>query len=205
MVLTDAGEDEILYCESCDFCVNVEIAKIQERDKCPTCGNSQLQKAVASEVGNVFDLGQKYGKDFNLGFVDRNGVKQFPFMGCYGIGISRIMGVIVEKYNDERGIIWPETVAPYKVHLVGLDLDTTEEVKKKAESLYALLESHGVEVLYDDREGVSAGEKFADADLIGCPYRVVVSKRTQDSFEFKKRAEQQTIFMTQDELLKLVS
>src|SRR3989344_2174990 len=123
MVLTDAGEDNILYCPECDFCVNTEIAKDKMGGNCPKCGKGKLAKATASEVGNVFDLGQKYGENFDLGFLGRDGKKQFPVMGCYGLGISRVMGVIVESSNDERGIIWPEEVAPFKVHLVGLDLD----------------------------------------------------------------------------------
>jgi prolyl-tRNA synthetase len=204
MVLTDAGEDEILYCPHCDFCVNVEIAKVVLGDACPSCHKGNLEKSVASEVGNVFDLGQKYPKDFNLPVLDQNNQKVYPFMGCYGIGISRVMGVIVEKFHDDRGIVWPESVAPFKVHLVGLDLETAE-ISKKVEKLYGLLQSHGIEVLYDDRIGVSAGEKFADADLIGIPYRVVISKRTEDKIELKKRSEGQTSFVSEAELMKIVA
>src|SRR3989344_4707779 len=99
MVLTDAGEDDILYCPECDFCVNTEIAKDKMGGNCPKCGKGKLAKATASEVGNVFDLGQKYGENFDLGFLGRDGKKQFPVMGCYGLGISRVMGVIVETFN----------------------------------------------------------------------------------------------------------
>ncbi len=186
-VLTEAGEDVIYYCDECDFCVEDEIAKVKPGDKCPSCGKSELKEAKASEVGNVFDLGQKYGKDFDLGFVDEHDQKQYPVMGCYGIGVSRIMGVIVEKYNDERGIIWPESVAPAKVHLVSLGEDKT--INDEAERLYEKLIASGVAVVYDDRSGVGAGTKFADADLIGCPIRVAVSAKTlnQNSVELKKR------------------
>jgi prolyl-tRNA synthetase len=188
MVLTDAGEDDILYCTACDFCVNVEIAKVKEGDKCPKCAKSELQKARASEVGNVFDLGQKYSKDFNLAFVDDKNEKQFAIMGCYGIGISRVMGVIAEKNNDERGLVWPETVAPAKVYLI-----TLGEAKEAADKLYAELVEAGIDVIYDDR-AVSAGNKFADADLIGCPLRVTVSPKTlaEDSFELKYRPREET-------------
>ncbi len=203
MVLTDAGEDDILYCDSCDFCVNTEIAHVKEGDKCQKCSGSELKKARASEVGNVFDLGTKYGKDFNLGFTDREGNKKYPIMGCYGLGISRVMGVIVETFNDDKGIIWPESVAPFKVHLLGLDLDDTN-IKSEAEKIYKQLESEEVEVLFDDRVGVSAGEKFADSDLIGIPYRVVVSKRTQGKLEFKKRSDKETHFMDISELIKSI-
>ncbi len=186
MVLTDAGEDDILYCDKCDFCVNVEIAKVKEGDECPRNKDGKLKLARASEVGNVFDLGQKYGKDFELGFVDEHDRKQYPFMGCYGIGISRVMGVIVEKYADEKGIVWPESVAPAPVQLVRLGDDAA--VTKAADKLYAELEKAGVSVLYDDRDE-SAGAKFADADLIGCPMRVTMSRKTlgHDSAELKRR------------------
>lgn len=209
MVLTDAGEDDILYCSDCDFCINSEIAEIKVGDLCPRCGE-KLEKAKASEVGNVFDLGQKYGKDFDLSFLDKDGKKAFPFMGCYGIGISRVMGVIVEKFHDEKGIIWPESVAPFKIHLIGLDLEDPSagsgqvSVLEKAEKIYKLLEVEGIEVLFDDRVGVSAGEKFADADLIGIPYRVVVSKRNQDKLEVKKRNQKNTEFLSLEILIDKV-
>ncbi len=203
MVLTDAGEEDIIYCPDCDFCVNAEIAEVKVGDICHKCGAKKLEQAKASEVGNVFDLGQKYGKDFNLGFLNKEGKKDYPFMGCYGIGISRVMGVIVEKYNDEKGIIWPENVAPFKVHLIGLDLDN-KQVSAEAEKTYKLLLAEGIEVLFDDRVGPSAGEKFADADLIGIPYRVVISKKTAGKLEVKKRSEKDTKFVVFDELLKLI-
>jgi prolyl-tRNA synthetase len=201
MVLTDAGEDDILYCEKCDFCVNVEVAgELTEGSKCARCGKAELKKARASEVGNVFDLGQKYGQDFDLGFLDQNGQKQYPVMGCYGVGISRVMGVIVEKNNDDRGIIWPEAVAPFKVHLVGLDL-SDPQVKKQAETVYETLKKHSIEVLYDDRENISAGQKFADYDLIGMPYRIVISKKTSEKVEIKKRTEKETLMQTLSEFI----
>lgn len=198
MVLTDAGEDDILYCSACDYCVNVEIAKVKEGEDCPKCGGSKLQPARASEVGNIFDLGQKYGKDFDLTYLDREGNKQYPIMGCFGIGISRAMGVIVEKFNDERGIVWPETVAPFHVHLVGLDLKD-EDIKAKAEALYENLKVSGIDVLFDDRVEAAAGQKFTDADLIGIPHRVVISRRTGDNIELKRRdqAESETITISE--------
>ena len=184
MVLTDAGEDDIVYCDACDFCANVEVAKHKEGDKCPLCGKSKLIKARASEVGNVFDLGMRFPKAFDLGFKDREGNKQYPIMGCFGIGISRAMGVIVEKSNDKSGIIWPESVAPFKVHLLALNgADGTR--------VYEDLQKAGVEVLYDDRD-LSAGEKFAEADLIGIPWRLVVSPKLGEKIEIKKRTEKES-------------
>jgi prolyl-tRNA synthetase len=204
MVLTDAGEDDILYCENCNFCVNAEIAKIKQGDRCSVCAKDDLKLGRASEVGNVFDLGQKYGKDFDLGFINQMGDKQFPFMGCYGIGVSRVMGVIVEKLHDDKGIMWPESVAPFKVHLIALGKET--ETYQEAEKLYQQLIQQHVEVLYDDRRETSAGEKFADADLIGIPYRLVMSKKTlvEQAVEVKKRAEAKVELISCDKILSYV-
>jgi prolyl-tRNA synthetase len=195
MVLTDAGEDDILYCDACEFCVNVEIAKQKKGDKCPKCGKGTLAEAKASEVGNVFDLGQRFPKAFDLTFTDRNDKKQYPIMGCFGIGISRAMGVIVEKFNDKNGIIWPESVAPFKVHLLALNgVDGTH--------VYNDLQKAGVEVLYDDRD-LSAGEKFAEADLLGIPWRLVVSPKLGDEkVEVKKRGEKDAKIMEVKEAIK---
>lgn len=199
MVLTEAGEDDILYCDHCVFCVNREIAKQKEGDTCPKCGKGKLQRATASEVGNVFDLGQKYGQDFKLGFKDKDGKVQYPVMGCYGIGISRLMGVIVEKTHDEKGLIWPEAVAPFKVHLLSLGQNEI------AEKIYNSLCQSGVEVLYDDRD-ISAGEKFADADLIGLPYRLVISAKSLKAggLELKKRNEEKGRIIKEEDIIKEV-
>lgn len=146
-VLTEAGEANILYCDECEFCVNVDdIGKYDEGGECPSCGKGLLKPSKAAEVGNIFDLGEKYVKAFGLQFSDRTGKKKYPVMGCYGIGISRTMGVIVERFNDERGIVWPESVAPFKVSLVSLG------VGEKTEEIYQQLVEAGVEVLWDDRE-----------------------------------------------------
>ena len=197
MVLTDAGEDDILYCEKCDFCVNVEVAgDVAEDGECPRCNVQGLKKARASEVGNVFDLGQKYGKDFDMSFQGRDGSKQYPVMGCYGIGISRIMGVIVEKNNDERGIVWPESVAPFKVYLISIGKD------EEAEALYNDLKSHGVKVFYDDRTK-NPGEKFADCDLMGSPVRVVLSSKIDDGkVEVKKRTDSEVSIISYKQLME---
>jgi len=201
MVLTDAGEDDILYCDSCDFCTNTEVAGgLKEGSECPRCSKDQLKIAKASEVGNVFDLGDRFTKAFDLGFSDSEGNKKYPIMGCFGVGVSRSMGVIVEKYNDEKGIIWPESVAPFLVHLVGLDL-YDKELKKQAEEVYEAFQKKGIEVLFDDRIDAKAGEKFADADLIGIPYRVVVSKRTEGKLEVKKRSESESKIISIEEFI----
>lgn len=198
MVLTQAGEDDILYCDNCDYCVNVEVGgNLNEGSKCKMCGYEGLKKARASEVGNVFDLGQKYGKDFDMGFLGREGAKQFPIMGCYGVGISRAMGVIVEKFNDDKGIIWPQNIAPFKVYLISIGKD------EEADLLYKELNSQEIEVLYDDRADKTPGEKFADCDLMGIPFRVVLStKLEEEKIEIKKRTESEVEIISKEEFFE---
>lgn len=202
-VLTDAGEAPVLYCDKCDYCVNVDDIKTYKLgDECPICHKDHLKSAMASEVGNVFDLGQKYTKAFDLTFTDSEGKKQHPIMGCYGIGISRTMGVIVEKFNDERGILWPAGVAPFSVHLVSLNTND-EAVIKRADEVYEMLTQAGVEVLYDERTDVGAGQKLSEADMIGCPIRAVVSTKTGDKVEVKMRNEKDARLMSVEELIKV--
>ncbi|MFA5184305.1 MAG: aminoacyl--tRNA ligase-related protein [Patescibacteria group bacterium] len=179
--LSEAGEDLVYICEKCRVAVNREI--IEEQKICPICGNKDLVEKKAIEVGNIFKLGTKFSEPFGVKYKDQTGEEQTAIMGCYGIGPSRIMGTIVETYHDDRGIIWPAGVAPFKVHLISLNEN------EKSGQIYADLVKNGAEVLYDDRD-LSAGEKFADADLIGCPYRVVISKKTlaADSVEIKERS-----------------
>ncbi len=180
MVLTDAGEDDIFYCDACDYCVNQEIAKVKAGDACPKCG-ATLQAARASEVGNVFDLGQKFAKDFDVTFTKADGSRDYPIMGSYGIGVSRCMGVIVEKYHDEQGIIWPTSIAPAQAIILALN-----GAEAYAQEVYQALTKQGVSVLLDDRSE-SAGSKFAAADLLGVPVRLVVSARNGKQIEWKER------------------
>ncbi len=196
MVLTDAGEDDILYCDTCEFCVNTEIAKQKVGDSCPKCNKGTLAMARASEVGNIFDLGLKYSTDFNFTFTTATGEKAQPIMGCYGIGISRTMGVITEKMNDERGIIWPKTVAPFAAQLVSLPGG-----EEKAAKLYEALLKSGVAVLWDDRE-IQAGAKFAHADLMGMPVRLVVSGKTGEQVEWKLRTSPDTELVDESEVIR---
>ena len=199
-VLTDAGEANILYCDSCEFCVNVDdINTYHEDDDCPKCTKAKLKPAKAAEVGNVFDLGQKYSKAFDIKVNLPSGEVVYPIMGCYGIGISRTMGVIVEKFHDDKGIVWPKKVAPFAVHLV--DLQQTE----KAKDIYEQLTKAGIEVLLDDREA-TAGEKFAGADLIGCPIRIVVSQKTleQNGVEWKLRESKENEIVALDKLVEKI-
>lgn len=185
-----------------DFKADLEgdIALAKEGYMAPD-GSGPLIAKRGIEVGNVFQLGYHYtSKLKGSEFVDKDGKKRPYYMGCYGIGIGRTLATIVEVFHDEKGIIWPEAVAPFQIHLIALDLDH-KEIKEKAEHTYKLLQTEGVEVLYDDREDVSAGEKFADADLIGIPIRVVISSKTKDKIEVKRRDRKETEFKSLDELL----
>jgi prolyl-tRNA synthetase len=186
--LAEAGEDLIYICDKCHIAINKEI--IAEQDTCPVCGNKKLTEKKAIEVGNIFKLGTKFSSSFNISYKDNSGKENLAIMGCYGIGPSRVMGTIVETYHDAKGIIWPESIAPFKIHLLSLNEN------EAAARIYEDLVKAGFEVLYDDREA-SAGEKFADADLIGCPYRIVVSKKTlaDDSVEVKRRNEDKSVLV----------
>ena len=172
-VLADVGEDVILYCDKCNYAENIEISKLKKGDKCKEC-SGKMQTANSIEVGNIFPLGTKYSEALNLKYKDKDGNGSLVVMGSYGIGLGRLMATIVEKYNDDKGIIWPASVAPFDMHLLSLDKN------KNAEKIYQTLVGKGVRVLYDDRD-VSVGEKFADADLIGLPVRLVVSEKSLKS------------------------
>lgn len=205
-VITPVGEDTIIFCPKKHFSQNREIARLKEGDKCPRCG-SVLESARAVEVGNIFPLGAKYSEALDAYFSDRDGKKKPVIMGCYGIGIDRVMAVIVEVHHDEKGIIWPEEVAPFQVHLIEVKSQSASwrtKVKSTAEKLYKDLEKQNLKVLYDDRDK-SAGEKFADADLIGIPWRVVVSERTlrKNSAEVKKRDKKELKIVKLKNLLKI--
>ncbi len=169
-------------------------------------GSGVLSAKKGIEVGNIFQLGFHYSSLMKgANFRDSDGSEKPYYMGCYGIGLARTLATIVEIYHDDKGITWPETVAPYQVHLVGLDMED-ERVRSEAERVYKLMQAAGIEVLFDDRLGVSAGAKFADADLIGISYRVVVSKKTKDDqLEIKKRSAKETEFKTLKQLIEMVS
>lgn len=169
----------------------VDIREVREGDNCPSCKKGVLNEQKAIELGHVFKLGTVYSKSMKANFVDKDDKEKPIEMGCYGIGVGRTLASIVETSHDDKGIIWPKAVAPFHVHLLHLGKD--DAAAKKAEELYEKMLADGVEVLYDDRD-VSAGEKFADADLIGIPLRIVVSPRTleKDSVEWKLRTESES-------------
>jgi len=193
--LTDAGEDIIYICNKCNLAINKEIR--HETPKCPDCQGDDFREAKAVEVGNIFKLGTKYSEPFDLKVRDEKGEMKPVIMGCYGIGLQRLMGTIVEVHHDGKGIIWPESVAPFRAHLISLGKN------EEAEKIYDNLLKNNIEVLFDDRD-VSAGEKFADADLIGIPYRVVVSKKSFESggAEIKKRPEPASEIISIDAILQ---
>lgn len=194
--LTPSGEDMIYICDKCKVAINKEIIKDLDH-ACPVCKNKDLREDKAVEVGNIFKLGTKYSEPFDLNYTDEKGEIKTVIMGCYGIGLQRLMGTIVEVSHDDRGIVWPESVAPFKVHL--LSLGKNEEAQK----LYEELEKNNIEVLYDDRDA-SAGEKFADSDLIGLPYRIVVSSKSLENggAEIKKRNEKESRIVKIEDIAK---
>ncbi len=156
-----------------------DFAKIKEGGVCPRCGKPSIRISRGIEVGNIFQLGTKYTKSMGMQYLDQNGQAQYPIMGCYGIGVGRLAASVCEAHHDEYGPIWPLSIAPWQVHLCCMRADNAE-TRAKADELYDALEKAGVEVLYDDR-AVSAGVMFSDADLLGIPYRVIVSPRNLKS------------------------
>lgn len=189
-VTTPAGEDRILLCSSCDFAENAEIAVVKSGGKCPRCGK-KIREEKGIEVGNTFNLGTTFTDIFDVEYETEEGKREKAVMGCFGLGTTRLVGTIVEANHDERGILWPKSVAPFDVQLIALaGKGAHEEVHAASDALYGELRRAGADVLWDDRENVSAGEKFADADLLGIPLRLVVSEKTlkADSVEWKERA-----------------
>lgn len=199
--ITKAGEDTIHICGTCRIAINNEIIKDQKF--CPKCGKDKFQKEKAIEVGNIFKLKSKFAEDFDLKFKDKDGSEKLVSTGCYGIGLGRLMGAVVEINHDEKGMIWPESVAPFQAHLIEVK-GQGSKVKGFAKKVYNTLQKAGIELLYDDREDISVGEKFADADLIGIPWRAVVSERTGNKIEIKKRNEKKTRLVSEKELVKIL-
>lgn len=197
----DIGEDTIYACPEDDYAVNDEVLD-RTGDMCPH-HNKKLEPHRAVEVGNIFPLGTQFSEKVGVLFTDQDGVQKPFWSGSYGIGLGRAMGVIVELSHDDNGIIWPASVAPYQLHLI--DLTKSPEEKEQAETLYNQLQQAGIEVLYDDRQA-SAGAKFTDADLLGMPYRAVVSAKTiaAGNVELKKRTEKEAELLPLDSFVDTV-
>lgn len=194
--ICETGEDTIYLCEKCRVAVNKEI--YHEQNSCPECGNKKLTQNRAIEVGNIFRLMDKFSKAFDFNYLDKNNKKHHVMMGCYGIGLGRLMASVVEVSHDEAGIIWPKAIAPYDIHLVSLN-----KTEKEAEKIYAELQDAGYSVLWDDRDE-RAGVKLTDSELLGIPVRIVVSPKTIEGnqIEYKKRDEKKSELISLKDFLK---
>lgn len=198
--VSDAGEDLVYVHEGKRIAVNKEVLGDSVLSDLGVARDELVEKK-AIEVGNIFSLGTRFSDALGLTYKDENGEQKPVVMGCYGIGPGRLMGTIVETLSDDKGIVWPESVAPYRVHLIELSNGNTE-VSDEAKELYRELTEAGVEVLWDDRDA-RAGEKFADSDLLGLPLRVVVSEKTLTAgkFECVHRATGKTEHKSASELI----
>ncbi len=195
--ICEAGEDAIYVHKKDNYAVNEEIFTDATLAKLGA-QKDDFEMKKAAEVGNIFTFGTEKCEQMGLAFTDAEGKKQPVYLGSYGVGVTRLVGVIVEIFSDDKGIVWPKSIAPFQVHLVAFGEDMTE-----AETLYKKLVDSGVEVLFDDRSGVQPGEKFADADLLGMPLRVVVSKRSLENggAEIKKRTETESVIVALNEVV----
>jgi len=201
-VLAESGEDKIWVCPDCDYAINTEESSFKE-EQCPRCSHL-LEAKKGIEVGHVFQLGDKYSKEMKATYVAADGQKKFILMGCYGLGIGRMMATLIEKHHDQQGIIWPKSVSPFSAYLIGIEETKSPSVSKAVFSLYQQLEKKGIKVLWDDRQEKSAGEKFADADLLGFPYRLLISKKTllKNSVEIKERDSGKVDFIELSNIIK---
>ncbi len=197
--ICDAGEDVSYINRDKNIAINEEVLSddvLTDLD----VSRDELEKVRTAEVGNIFNFGRQKAEDLGLMYKSETGEDIHVWMGSYGIGITRLIGVLVEKFADARGIVWPETVAPYRVHLVGLHVED-DEVRDYTDGIYSALVNRGVSVLYDDRP-LRPGEKFADSDLLGMPHRVIVSKKTKEEgkFEVVERTTGETTYLSEEEL-----
>ncbi|MEK9196464.1 MAG: aminoacyl--tRNA ligase-related protein [Patescibacteria group bacterium] len=198
-----AGEDLVHIDRKSGVAINDEILNDAMIEKLKT-NSADLQKVKTAEVGNIFSFGSKKSEQLGLYYTNDKGEKKPVVLGSYGIGITRLMGVIAEKFSDDKGLIWPESVAPFKVYLA--TIGDSEEVHAESRKLYEFLQKQGVSVLYDDRD-LRAGEKFATCDCMGIPYRLVVSEKTikNKKIEFKKRTNIEAELIDEAELKSLLA
>ena len=196
--LCEAGEDVLYVNDDKSVAVNEEV--LDEAAAELKVSKDDLSPTKSAEVGNIFKFGTEKGEKMKVTFKDSDGEEKPIYLASYGIGITRVMGVIVEKFSDAKGIAWPESIAPFAVHLVGLNSDDAE-IRDWTDGIYTALQRRGVEVLYDDRDA-RPGEKFADSDLIGIPHRVVVSKKTKEegNFEVVERGSGAVSYLSETEL-----
>jgi prolyl-tRNA synthetase len=201
--ITEAGEDTIYLDEKKNIAINKEVLN-DEVLKELGLDRKDLVEKKAIEVGNIFSLGTRFSEPFDLTYKDEKGEEKLVIMGSYGIGLSRLMGTIVEILSDDKGIVWPVSIAPFKVHLIEITSNNSK-VRETSEGIYKKLINDGVEVLFDDRDS-RAGEKFNDSDLIGIPLRIVVSEKGIDAgtIEVKERKNGNVSILKEDEMIKFV-
>jgi prolyl-tRNA synthetase len=197
--LCDAGEDVLYINKQKTVAVNEEV--LDEATAELGISKDALSPTKTAEVGNIFKFGTEKGEQMNVTFKDADGNDKPIYLASYGVGITRVMGVLVEKFGDDKGLVWPWSVAPFHAHLVGLNLEDGE-IKDWVDGVYDNLKAAGVEVFYDDRIETRAGEKFSDSDLIGIPYRIIASKKVKESglFEIIQRRTGETRQMTEEQL-----
>ncbi len=205
MVPAPIGEDEIYSCSSCHFQGGIKSAGDPSNLLCPKCKSGRLEKQVAIELGHIFQLGTKYSQAMNAVFLDATGKQKPIIMGCYGIGVSRLIAAVVEKNNDSKGIIWPKEVAPFDLEIVPVQT-SDQAIMDLSNKFYVELQQKGISVLFDDRDE-SAGIRFKDADLIGLPFRLVLGKRTvsENKIEIKNRRTDETLLVNIDEAVNKIA
>ncbi len=201
-MITDAGEDTIYIDKEKKIAVNEEVLNDDVLSSLDL-SRENLVEEKAVEVGNIFTLGNKFSSTLGLSFSAKTGEKNDVFMGCYGIGISRLMGSIVEALSDEKGLVWPMSIAPFSVHILQVGLN--ESVSQTSTDIYNTLVQEGVDVLLDDRQ-INAGEKFADSDLIGVPVQMIISEKNISSgeVELKERATGKVVMVDEAQVLDTV-
>lgn len=197
--VTDAGEDIIYVCDGCKIAINNEV--LENKKSCHNCKSSDLKEKKSVEVGNIFNLGTRFSEALNLNYLDEEGKEKLVVMGSYGLGPTRLIGTIAEVLSDKDGLVWPKKVAPFDVHLVEI-ADESGEARKVSERIYQMLIDRGFQVLFDDRD-LRAGEKFKDSDLIGVPFRLIISKKNLDEgvCEIKERASGKVSKVKEDQLV----
>ena len=198
--ICDAGEDILYVHRGKNIAVNEEV--LDEAVKEFGIKKSDMERVKSAEVGNIFNFGTDKSERMGISFADEQGSQRPIYLASYGIGITRVMGVIVEKMADANGLVWPENIAPFRMHMVRVG--DGDDATKQADQLYSLLTQHGISILYDNRKNVRPGEKFADADLIGIPHRIVVSDKTAAAkkYEYKLRTAAAAEQLTEAAILK---
>jgi len=195
-VLADSGEDEIVYDEASDFAANIEVVENHpDKDKLKTCRGI--------EVGHIFQLGTKYSEAMKAEFLDEQGQSKPMMMGCYGIGVSRIVAAAIEQQNDEKGIIFPSSISPFEIILTPIGYDKSDLVNKATNDIYSHLIENGIDVLLDDR-GFRPGVMFSESELLGIPHRITISEKTlaEDKLEYKHRASPESEYIALNSIIK---